>query len=142
MKVVDTNVLLYAVNSASPHHAQVKRWWEDLLNGDESAAVPWVCILAFIRISTNPRVFPSPLQSEQALATVDTWLKHPMVHVPREHDNHWDTFRYLIEGCGAAGNLSTDAHLAALAISHGAVLASCDSDFSRFPGLRWENPLT
>ena len=141
MKVVDANILLYAVNNQSFHHLKIKKWWEDLLNGDDVAALPWVCLLAFIRISTNPRVFSTPLRPADALATVDSWLNHPNVDVPREHDDHWEIFQALLANAGTAGNLSTDAHLAALAISHGAILASCDSDFNRFQGLRLENPL-
>ncbi len=135
------NILLYAVNNQSVHHVKIKKWWEDLLNGDDVAALPWVCLLAFIRISTNPRVFSTPLRPAEALATVDSWLVHPSVHVPHEYDDHWSTFQSLLTNSGTAGNLSTDAYLAAMAISHGAVLASCDSDFNRFQGLRLENPL-
>jgi predicted nucleic acid-binding protein len=77
-----------------------------------------------------------------ALELVETWLAHPNIRIVAEADNHWEILRTLLTEAGTAGNLSSDAHLAALAISRGAVLVSCDSDFSRFRQLRWENPLT
>lgn len=141
MKVVDANILLYVVNRDAAHHTPLKVWWEDLLSGDETVAIPWICLLAFVRLSTNPKVFSAPLVPEQAIAIVDTWLGHPLVHAVTEAKNHWQIFRSLVAESGAAGNLSTDASLAALAISHGAKLVSCDGDFARFAGLRWENPL-
>lgn len=141
MKLIDANILLYVINQDSAHHAKLLPWWETQLNGDESIGLPWLSLLAFIRISTNPRIFPKPLEPLTAMQVVDTWLQHPLLEVISESENHWEIIRALIVESGTGGNLTSDAHLAALAIAHGAVLTSCDGDFSRFAGLRWENPL-
>lgn len=141
MKIVDVNLLLYAVNSDWPRHAAARAWLEDLLNGDETVGIPWSVILGFLRIATNPRALAKPIDTPDALTRVDEWLALENVDVVREKDDHWDKLRGLIAAAGTAGNLTTDAHLAALAISHDAVLCSSDLDFGRFKGLRWENPL-
>lgn len=140
MKVVDLNVLHYAVNENSVHHAAALRWWEKALNGDEAVGLPWVVLIGFLRLSTNPSVFPQPLNSDEALHKVDAWLALDVTRVVTEKDEHWNVLRSLLAESGTAGNLTTDAHLAALTISHGAVLVSFDTDFSRFRGLRWEAP--
>lgn len=140
MKLVDVNVLLYAVNREAVHHERVRAWWEATLNGDEVVGLAWVVVLGFLRISTSPRVFPSPLTADQALERVDVWLAHPNVELVTERDDHWQVFAQLLREAGTLGNLTTDAHLASLAIANGATLASCDTDFRRFARLRWENP--
>lgn len=142
MKLVDLNVLLYVVNEDSHRHRAALDWWNAAINGDETIGLPWVVLLGFLRISTNPRVFPRPLEVDDAIAKINTWLSLENVRVLRESDSHWEILRSLISKAGTAGNLTTDAHLAALAIGHAAVLISCDSDFGRFKGLRWENPLS
>lgn len=142
MKLVDLNVLLYVVNEDSHRHRAALDWWNAAINGDETIGLPWVVLLGFLRISTNPRVFPRPLEVDDAIAKINTWLSLENVRVLRESDSHWEILRSLISKAGTAGNLTTDAHLAALAIGHAAVLVSCDSDFGRFKGLRWENPLS
>ena len=141
MKIVDLNVLLYAVNESAPQHRAVRSWWESALNGSESVGLPWVVVLGFLRLSTNPAIFPHPLSCDGALQKVGTWLAVDSVRVVREREDHWEVLRTLLSESGTAGNLTTDAHLAALAITRGATLVSCDSDFARFKGLRWENPL-
>ena len=141
MRIVDLNVLLYAVNSDSAHHAAVRAWWERALSEDDAVGLPWIVLLGFLRLATNPRVFPRPLDAAAAIGKLDAWLALENVRVPRERDDHWERMRRLLAGSGTAGNLTTDAHLAALAIGHDATLASCDGDFARFKGLRWENPL-
>jgi hypothetical protein len=100
-----------------------------------------VVLLGFLRIATNPSVFPRPLSLDAAVEKIDTWLALDNVRVARENDAQWEVMRGLLSATGTAGNLTTDAHLAALAISHDAALASCDADFGRFKDLRWENPL-
>ena len=140
MKIVDLNVLLYAINEDSVHHRAARRWWHGATNGEEPIGFPWVVLLGFLRLATSPAVFASPLEPDAALLTVDTWLSLPVARLVREKDEHWEILRRLLAEAGTAGNLVTDAHLAALAISHGAVLVSSDNDFSRFKGLRWENP--
>lgn len=142
MRLVDLNLLLYAVNRDASQHAVAKSWLEERLNGDETVALSWSVILGFLRLSTNARVFAHPMAPEQAMALVDEWLALPVVQVVTPGEQHWVTLRALLSESGAAGNLTTDAHLAALAIEHGAELESSDTDFARFRGLRWSNPLT
>ena len=140
MKVIDVNVLLYAVNEDGEPHAAVNRWWHAALNGDESIGLPWIVLSGFLRIATNPRVYPAPLTADQALGEVESWLSVEVATTVSEKPEHWPVFRNLLAETGTAGNLTTDAHLAALAITHDATLVSCDNDFARFKGLRWENP--
>jgi toxin-antitoxin system PIN domain toxin len=140
VKLVDLNVLLYAVNSAAPLHRRVLPWWERAVNGNDPVALCWPVISGFIRLSTRPGLFPRPLSVDAACARVERWLELPVVCVISESESHWSLLKHLLAEVGSAGNLTTDAHLAALALSHGATLVSCDNDFARFPGLRWENP--
>lgn len=141
MKIVDLNVLLYAANSDATHHERLRTWWETAINDEETVGLPWIVLLGFLRLSTSARVFPRPLLPDVAAAKIDTWLALHNVRVVREKDDHWERLETLIRETGTAGNLTTDAHLATLAITHDAVLVSCDNDFARFKGLRWENPL-
>lgn len=141
MKLVDVNLLLYAVNEDAPHHARARAWLEAQLSGTETTAFAWTVLLAFLRLSTRPLVFPRPLAPEEALAIVRSWLAQPHVAVLDPGERHIETLGRLLAGLGTAGNLTSDAHLAALAIEHGAELCSADSDFARFPGLRWLNPV-
>ena len=140
MKLVDLNVLLYAINRDAPRHETIRSWWEKAMAGDEPVGLAWVVVLGFLRLATNARVFVKPLSSSQAIERVEAWLAHPNLRVVVETEEHWRILKELLAEAGAAGNLTTDAHLAALAISHGATLASCDADFGRFGALRWENP--
>ena len=140
MKVIDVNVLLYAINEQAPEHQRIRAWWEAALTGDESVGLPWLVLAGFLRLSTNPRVFSDPLPVEEALSQVSVWLKARTVTTISEKPNHWAVLRNLLAETGTAGNLTTDAHLAALAITHDATMISCDNDFSRFEALRWENP--
>jgi len=141
VRIVDLNVLLYAVNSDAAQHDLVRSWWEKALNDEDTVGLAWVVLLGFLRLATNSRVFPRPLAPDVAAEKLDAWLSLDNVRVVREKDDHWETLRSLLREAGTAGNLTTDAHLAALALSHDAVLVSCDADFVRFKGLRWENPL-
>lgn len=141
MKIPDANLLLYAVDGASPRHAAARRWLEDRLSGTETVGFAWVVLLAFLRLGTNPRVFRDPLHPREALDLIEEWLAQPCAAVVEPTDRHPAILRELLEPLGTAGNLTTDAHLAALAIEHGAELCSSDADFSRFPGLRWTDPL-
>ena len=142
MKIIDLNILLYVVNADAAGHDRALGWWERLIDDDDEAiGLPWVVLLGFLRLVTNPRVFPRPLSPDEAIATLDTWLARDTVRIVREKDDHWATLRSLLASTGTAGNLTTDAHLAALALSHDAVLVSSDADFARFRGLRLLNPL-
>lgn len=140
MKLVDLNILLDVVNEDSIHHPPVLAWWEQALNGDEPVGLPWIVLLGFVRIATNPDIFPGPLDPDAANGKINVWLSLDNTRLVQEKEEHWNTLRALLGETGTAGNLVTDAHLAALAISHGAELVSCDIDFARFKGLRWENP--
>lgn len=141
MKIIDVNILLYVVNEDAGPHVEVGRWWQRALTGDESIGLPWIVLSGFLRISTNPRIFREPLTVEQALGEVHAWLSSEVVTAISEKANHWPVLRDMLVETGTAGNLATDAHLAALAKTHDATLVSCDNDFARFEGLRWENPL-
>jgi toxin-antitoxin system PIN domain toxin len=140
MRLVDVNILLNAINGKSPLYEAVRSWWEKAISGDEPVGLCWMVLVGFLRLATSARVFAQPLSIDQALGRAETWLAHPNVRLVRETDGHWRILKELLSQTGTAGNLTTDAHLAALAISHGATLASCDADFGRFPHLRWENP--
>jgi len=141
MRIIDLNVLLYAVNSDAAQHDRVRGWWEQAVNDEDTIGLAWVVLLGFLRLATNPRVFPRPLAPGAAATKLDTWLSLDNVRVVHEKDDHWETLKPLLGRAGTAGNLATDAHLAALALTHDAVVVSCDTDFARFKGLRWENPL-
>jgi len=141
VKLVDVNLLLYAVDERSPHHAAARAWVEDALSGPETFALAWPVLLTFVRLTTNARVFDAPLSPDESLDLVDSWLDHPTVAVLEPTPRHAARLRELLSPLGTAGNLTTDAHLAALAMEHGAELCSADADFGRFPGLRWTNPL-
>jgi uncharacterized protein len=139
--VPDINVLLYATNNDAPLHAAASKWWRSALSGSESIGMAWLVVLGFVRIATNHRIFPRPLAPGDALAIADDWMHASPVVMLGPTDRHWGIFKELIVVAGAAGNLTSDAHLAALAIEHGATLCSTDRDFGRFAGLRWKNPL-
>lgn len=141
MKLLDANLLLYAINADAPHHVEAKAWLESVLSGTETVALSWSVILAVLRLSTRPVVFSQPLDVEAALGVVETWLAQPTVTIVQPTARHFAVLAELLRPIGAAGNLTTDAHLAALAIEHGAELCSTDHDFARFAGLRWVNPL-
>jgi toxin-antitoxin system PIN domain toxin len=141
VKIVDVNVLLYAVDRSAVHHAKVLRWWNAALAAPETLGLPWITLTAFIRLATRPGIFARPLPLDAALALVDEWLAMDQVTVVAESERHWRLLHELLREAGAAGNLTTDAHLAAIAIGHAAKLVSCDADFGRFRGLRWVNPL-
>lgn len=141
MILVDANILLYAEDSLQPRHKQALAWWDGQLSGTGVVCLCWTVLSAFIRIGTNPRVFEHPLSLEQALARVQSWLDQPCTRIVRPTERHWTVFRQVLTDGQAVANLVTDAHLAALAIEHGCELASTDSDFARFPKLKWRNPL-
>lgn len=141
MKLTDVNLLLYAVDASSPRHAAARGWLEAQLSGVETFAFPVSVLLAFVRLSTQPRIFSSPFTPAEAFDIVQGWLAQPCATMVAHGDRHLLLVRELLEPLGAAGNLVSDAHLAALAIEHGAELCSADTDFARFPRLRWSNPL-
>ncbi len=139
--LVDANILLYAEDALHPLNLQACAWWDEQLSGTGVICLCWTVLSAFIRIGTNPRVFEYPLSLEQALVRVQSWLDQPSTRIIRPTARHWSVFREMLNAGQAVANLVTDAHLAALAIEHGCELASTDSDFARFPKLKWKNPL-
>ncbi len=141
MILVDANLLLYAYDRSSRFHVRAREWLETTLSGPEPVGLPWATLLAFLRISTNPRALARPLSIEEASEIVSSWLDQPQVTRPEPGEHHWEILSALLAPAQARGPLVTDAHLAALSIEHGAVLATSDRDFSRFAGLRSTNPL-
>ena len=141
MIVVDANVLIYAVNRDAPHHEQAKAWLELALSGRDTVALPWNVLLAFVRLTTRAGLFRRPLPVATALEIVGLWLERESVTLIHPGPKHYKILRDLLLHRGTGGNLTSDAHLAALAIEYQAELASTDTDFARFPGLRWFNPV-
>lgn len=142
MILVDANLLIYAVDADSPHHERAREWWEEVLSGTTPVGLPWISVLAFLRLSTKASVFVQPLTPERALSIVDSWLKQPYVRLIAPGERHWPMLRNLLQATGMGGNLTSDAHVAALALEYGATVASADRDFGRFPGIRHLDPLT
>lgn len=140
MMLPDLNLLIYAVNSDSRHHEEARRWWEGCMNGDEPILLAWVVLLGFLRLSTSPRVFPRPLAPAVAWEILEGWVMSPVTRIVNPGDNHPQILKALTLESGTGGNLTTDAHLAALAIEHSAVLYTLDNDFARFASLKWRNP--
>jgi toxin-antitoxin system PIN domain toxin len=138
--LVDANVLLYAYNPRTDGHARCRAWLEHAFSGEEPVAIAWVTLLAFIRISTNPRVFEQPLLASEALSIVRSWLEHPTVSVLEAGEACWEILQQLVVDAQVTGPLVMDAFLAALALENGATLATTDRDFSRFPKLKRVNP--
>lgn len=141
MILPDANVLLYAMDSTSSFHKDAKAWWDEVLSGQISVCLCWDVINAFIRIATNKRIFQRPLSIKECIECVQGWMEQPNVRLIAATESHWQIFRQLLQKGQAVANLVPDAHLAALAIENGCVLYSTDSDFARFPGLKWKNPL-
>jgi uncharacterized protein len=137
----DANLLLYAYNVDAADHTRAKEWLEGELSSPSLFCFSWQTITAFIRISTNPRAFPHPLSIEEAIAIVSSWLDRPQCRVLAETERHWAIFAGLLAKEKAVGPLVMDAHLAALAVEHGAMLATTDRDFARFSNLKIVNPL-
>jgi toxin-antitoxin system PIN domain toxin len=141
MILVDVNLLVYAHDESSKLHPQARLWWETQLNGSQLIGLSWVGVLGFIRLLTNRRIFQNPFSPPEILEIVRTWLEQPHVKIIHPSEQHFSRLAQLIEQVGTAGNLTTDAHLAALAIERGLILHTTDADFARFPGLKWKNPL-
>ncbi|MGD8331314.1 MAG: type II toxin-antitoxin system VapC family toxin [Acidobacteriota bacterium] len=141
MILLDANLLIYAVNESLPQHRAARAWLEGVLSGNEAVGLPWVCILAFLRITTRSDIFARPLTPEEAVGYVDAWLQQPFVRPLAADDKHWAVLRNLLAVSGLAGNLTSDAHVAALALESGATVFSADNDFKRFAGVRHVNPL-
>lgn len=142
MRILDLDLLLYAVDREAPDHGAASARWDSMLSGNETVGLAWTVLLGFVRLTTNPRVVRSPMSSAEALDYVHRWQGHPVTTVVDPTKRHAQVLRDLLGGTAAGGNLMADAHLAALAIEHGTELCSADRDFGRFPGLRWTHPLS
>lgn len=140
MKLVDANVLLYAVDADSHHHDASRRWLDEALSGTDTVLLPWVCALAFVRLTTSPRIYERPLSVDDAIEIVDAWLKHPAAISPEPSAGHLDRLRECLRATRTGGDLVTDAHLAAMAAQHRSMVVTFDSDFARFPRINWTRP--
>jgi toxin-antitoxin system PIN domain toxin len=133
--IVDANVLLYAVDRASPHHERSRAWLDAALAGGEAVGLAWIALLAFVRVGTNASILPSPMTTDEATGQVEAWLSAPSAVAANPTPRHPALLRGLLRETGTGGNLTTDAHLAALSIEYGADIVSYDRDFGRFPGI-------
>jgi toxin-antitoxin system PIN domain toxin len=139
--VLDANILLYAYDAGSDQHAKARAWLEETLSGTDPVGLPWQTVTAFVRIVTNPKLSGKQFTPAEVIDVVDQWLDQPNVRLLGPGDEHWSFLRQMIIDGQARGPLITDAQLAALTIEYGGVLHTTDRDFSRFPGLRWQNPI-
>lgn len=142
MILVDANLLIYAHVSGLSAHEPARKWLNERLNGSAPVGIPWPSMLAFLRITTNPRVFEKPETIADAWRQIAEWLECPTVWVPQPAEQHAAILGELLIVANITANLVPDAHLAALAIEHGLTLCSTDGDFARFPGLKWQNPIS
>lgn len=138
--LVDANILIYAKFSDFPQHAACRSWLDAILNQPEPVGMPWQSLMAFMRISTNRRIFDQPLSPKQSLAQLGEWLSRGNVWQPEPGDRFTEMFRKLATEAQATGNLVSDAYLAALACEHGLTVVSTDADFARFKGVKWYDP--
>ena len=141
MIAIDANLLLYASDTSAAHHQASRRWLENTLSSEEPIGIAWAVVLAFLRVGTNSRIRRNAFSLQEAIAIVAGWLERPTVTLLSPGERHWEILREMLTKGQARGPLVTDAHLAALAIEHGAALAITDRDFARFPGLKFFNPL-
>jgi uncharacterized protein len=139
--VPDTNLLVYAHDLTAPEHAAARLWWEKCLSGAEPVGLPWVVILAFVRLMTHPTLSENPMSVERARQCVLSWLEQPVCRVLPGGPGAIDRFFDLLQRAGTGGNLCTDAMIAAVAEEYGGTVYSNDRDFDRFDGIRWKNPL-
>jgi uncharacterized protein len=139
--LVDANLLIYAANEDARLHREARRWLESVLSGREAVGLAWTVLLAFLRITTTPGILSRPLPVDAALTLMQDWLETPICSIADPGPDHARILRKLLLDAGTGGNLTSDAHLAAIAIERGAELCSFDRDFRRFSGLRWRNPL-
>lgn len=139
--LVDANILLFATDRTSPHHAASVLWLETALNGTTRVGLPWESLVAFVRISTDPRVWRDPITTRTAWGQVRGWLAAPSTWVPTPTVRHEEVLGALLEGSAVTGDLVHDAHLAALALEYGLAVCSADTDLARFREVEWINPV-
>ena len=140
MQLIDANVLLHAVNERAREHDVARHWLIGALGRSEVVGLAWPVLLAFLRLSTHPAIFPRPLEVGQAASTVESWLGSPQAVLVEPTRRHLPLLRGLLVHSGTAGNLVGDAHLAALALEYDATVISFDRDFDRFEGVSWRLP--
>jgi uncharacterized protein len=136
MRTPDVNLLLYSVNELSPHHLEAKKWLGRAFDDGAGIGFAWLVLVGFLRLSTQSKIMPVALTVNDALGLVDEWLAHPNGHILTPTERHADVLARVLLTVGTAGNLTNDAHLAALAIEHGATVGSFDTDFKKFPGIK------
>lgn len=141
MILVDANLLIYSIDSDAPLHRPAREWLEEVLSGTTRVGLPWIVLLAFVRITTRTGILVRPLSLDEAVGYVDSWLAQPFVEPVVPGPSHWGILRSLLMASGTAGNLTSDAHIAALAIEQRAAICSTDHDFGRFPGVEHVNPV-
>ena len=141
MRMLDVNLLVYATFTIYPSHVRAREWLDACINGDARVAFPWETIMGFVRVASNPRIQMGSLTVAQAWNQMQYWLSFPNVWIPGPSPDHREIIGRLLSASGLTHKHVADAQLAALAIGHGLILSSADSDFMRFPGLRYENPL-
>ena len=142
MILVDANMLIFAATQC-PEHDAARTWLDGQLNGTTPVGLPWHSLLAFLRISTNQRMYGKVVASvDEAWTQVESWLSCPNVWIPQPTERHRQFLKHYLQYTGPGGNLIPDAHLGALSMEHGLTLCSADRGFARFPGLKWTNPLT
>jgi len=139
--IPDINLLVFAYNSDAPFHDQSRVWWENCLSQPGTVGLPWVVILGFVRIMSSGAVFTDPMDPDEAIGHAKSWLERSQTQIVAPGPRHLEILSDLMAASRASGRLTTNAHLAALAIETQSVIHSNDADFSRFPGLRWKNPL-
>lgn len=140
MRLVDTNVLIYAVDPLSEHHQRSRRWLDSEISSGRTVLIPWLVLVGFLRLTTNPSTAVEPLTFADAAEIVNAWTSRPNVSSPHPDANHLARMKDLLAATATGGNLVNDAHVAALALQHNAVVMTFDNDFSRFPDVRWEQP--
>ena len=141
MILLDANLLVYASITSITRHRKARQWLDGRLNSDAPVGIPWISLLGFLRLTTNPRIFDPPIPPGKAWNNVEFWLDCAPVWIPQPTERHRAVLKRIYDQIGPSGNLVPDAHLAALSIEHGLTLCSTDSDFARFAEVRWENPL-
>jgi len=139
--LIDANLLIYALDTESPHHASAATWVEDVFNGDQRVALPLQTIGAVVRITTHPKIMTAPFDASTIAGVVDDWLALPNVWVPPAGGQTAHILSRLIRTYRLTANLVPDGQLAAMAIEHGIAVASTDTDFARFSEVTWINPL-
>jgi len=142
MIIPDANLIIYAHNQADPDHAAALVWWKSLLAGDVDVGIPIVVVLGFLRLTTSPRILSKPLSVEESARRVETWFDGSRVRLISPGQGHVASLLACLRSVGVGGSLTTDAHIAALAIEYQAEVHTSDLDFGRFPGVRWKNPLS